>query len=124
MNRKVLAIFIFTTLRCANSCKEPVSEKTENTTNQTVDFKQEKKAILETINNETKATFQRNYESWKEKRVHDPTITKTYINFVDSTFSESIGWNKISKFPCPRKQTRQRAPLLPLGIVYCSPLLF
>ncbi len=98
MKSKTLIILIFTSLLCTISCKEPANEKTKNPTNQTVNFEQEKKAILETINNETKAAFQRNYESWKEKWVHDPTISKTYINFVDSSYSESIGWDKISKF--------------------------
>ncbi len=80
------------------SCKEVTKEKAENATNHTTSLEQEKRAIIETLNNETKAAFQRDYESWKTKWVHDPTITKTYINFVDSTFTESVGWNEISNF--------------------------
>ena len=80
------------------SCKEERKNNADNVTNQLVNFEQEKQAILETLHSETKVAFQRDYESWKEKWVHDPSISKTYINFVDSTFSESIGWNEISQF--------------------------
>jgi len=89
---------MFITLICAISCKEVTKNKANDVANQSVNSEQEKKAILETINNETKAAFERNYESWKEKWVHDPTITKTYINYVDSSFSESVGWDEISNF--------------------------
>ncbi len=57
-----------------------------------------KKAILETLRSETTVAFHRDYESWKEKWVHDEGMSKTYINFVDITYSESIGWNEISQF--------------------------
>ena len=30
--------------------------------------------------------------------MHDPTITKNYLNFPDSSFSESMGWKEISNF--------------------------
>lgn len=59
---------------------------------------EEKKAILQALNDETKAAFQRDYEGWTKKWVHDPTITKTYLNFPDSSFSESMGWEEISSF--------------------------
>lgn len=59
---------------------------------------QDKKTILKTLNDETKAAFQRNYDAWKEKWVHDPNITKTYIDFPEHTFSELVGWNEISQF--------------------------
>ena len=98
MNGKTLITLLFTTLLCAISCKEITNEKTKSSTDQTVNFEQEKAAILETLNDETKAAFQRDYESWKEKWMHDPTITKTYINFVDNSFSESVGWDEIDKF--------------------------
>jgi hypothetical protein len=58
----------------------------------------EKVAILETLHSETEAAFQRDYDKWKEKWVHDPKINKTYINLVDSSFSESVGWDEISNF--------------------------
>ena len=93
-----LKIFVFIALCCTISCKEATENDDSNVANQSVNFEQEKSAILETLNNETEAAFQRNYERWTEKWVHDPSITKTYINFVDSNFSESVGWNEISHF--------------------------
>lgn len=98
MTSKKPIIFAFTALLFVISCEEFKKQKTDDVANRTVDFEQEKTAILETLNNETKAAFQRDYESWKEKWVHDPTITKTYINFADSSFSESVGWDEISNF--------------------------
>jgi len=57
---------------------------------------QAKRAILNTINNETKAAFERNYESWQTLWVHSPVSSKTYINFADSTFSEAVGWTEVN----------------------------
>lgn len=98
MNSKTLIIFLFTTLLCAISCKEVTNEKTKDATNQTVNFELEKAAILETINGETKAPFNRDYESWKEKWIHDPFVTKTYMQLPDSSLSETLGWDEIDKF--------------------------
>lgn len=58
----------------------------------------EKQAILDRLNNETKDAFNRDYQAWTENWVHNPNISKVYMNFVDNTFSESIGWKKISQF--------------------------
>lgn len=64
----------------------------------TLNFEAEKAAILETINGETKAAFTRDYESWKSKWVQEPSLTKTYINFADSTSTETLGWAEIDAF--------------------------
>lgn len=93
-----LITLILTTLIISISCKNVDTDKTESTIKLTQNLEQEKKSILETLNNETKAAFQRDYKSWKENWVHEKTITKTYINFPDSSFTESIGWNEISSF--------------------------
>lgn len=63
-----------------------------------ISYEEEKAAILKTLNNETKAAFKRDYESWQDKWVHDPEMTKTYLDFSEDTFSESIGWAEISGF--------------------------
>lgn len=70
----------------------------ENPNNIKDHYEKEKQAIIETIHTETKAAFQKDYEGWKAKWVHDPSISKTYMNFVDSSYSESIGWNDINNF--------------------------
>ena len=58
----------------------------------------EKNAILKTLNKETRDAFQRDFDAWSSNWIHDSTISKTYINFSDSTFSESIGWKNISGY--------------------------
>ena len=98
MNFKKLMILTSTVLFFTISCEEIKKQESEETVDQTTDTTQEKEAILETLNNETRAAFQRNYESWKEKWVHDEDITKIYIDFPENTFSESLGWNEISQF--------------------------
>lgn len=94
---KSQTFFVFTMLLLAISCQE-AKRPNDVAENKAVDFNNEKKAILETLNSETKAAFDRDYETWKEKWVHDKNITKTYIDFADSTFSESVGWDEISRF--------------------------
>ena len=86
----ILCIFI--------SCKEQRESGLDKTVGQQLNLELEKQAILERLNNETKDAFQRDYKAWTENWVHDPSISKVYMNFVDSTFSESIGWNEISQF--------------------------
>ena len=80
------------------SCKDAPREESNNGEQELVNLEKEKKAIIKTLNDETKAAFQRDYEGWEAKWVHDPTITKTYINFADSSFSESLGWDEINNF--------------------------
>lgn len=63
-----------------------------------VTVQQDKVAILATLNNETKAAFSRDYDLWTTYWVHRDDIVKTYINFADSTHSESVGWDNISGF--------------------------
>ncbi len=70
---------------------------TENSTPR-VDFEKEKAAILDVLNNETKAAFTRDYEGWKQKWVQKPYVTKTYINFADNTSTETIGWKEVDDF--------------------------
>jgi hypothetical protein len=79
------------------ACKEQAQKADVNSTVE-VDFEEEKAAILNTLNSETEAAFSRNYEEWQNKWVHDSSMTKVYINFADSTFSESIGWAEVSQF--------------------------
>jgi hypothetical protein len=79
-------------------CKEERSASALTGTEQGFDVEHEKQAIIETLNNETKSAFGRDYEGWTRYWVHDNNITKTYINFSDSTFSESLGWEEIRGF--------------------------
>lgn len=98
MGIKKLMIFTFSVFLFTTSCEEIKKPEVEKIVTQTVDIEQEEKAILETLNNETKAAFQRDYETWQEKWVHDSNITKIYVDFPENTFSESLGWKEISQF--------------------------
>ena len=80
------------------SCSEKQETKVDETVHQQNNTELEKQAILERLNNETKDAFQRDYEAWTQNWVHDPNISKVYLNYADNTFSESIGWNAISQF--------------------------
>lgn len=89
-----MSLLILISIRCGEVKKD--NQNIEVGT--LIDSEAEKKAILETLNNETKAAFERDYDAWKQKWVHDPNITKTYIDFPENSFSESVGWNEISQF--------------------------
>ncbi len=70
----------------------------QSTITETYNVETEKQLILQCLNNETKTAFTRDYQGWEEHWVHRENISKTYINFSDSTSSESIGWTQISNF--------------------------
>lgn len=90
------AIILMSIILFVVACKEKVQSKVAS--NPEVNFETEKAAILETLNSETAAAFGRNYDAWQDKWVHDPEMSKIYLNYADSTFSESVGWTKISEF--------------------------
>ena len=98
MTSKILLVFTFLVLLITTSCGESKKDNQKVEAERSINTEKEKKAILATLNNETKAAFQRDYDAWKEKWVHDSNITKTYIDFPENTFSESIGWIEISQF--------------------------
>ena len=58
----------------------------------------DKAAILATLNAETVAAFSRDYDGWQAKWVHEPYVTKTYMNFTDSTMTETLGWAEVNRF--------------------------
>ncbi|MEO0902715.1 MAG: hypothetical protein AAFY00_12180 [Bacteroidota bacterium] len=98
MNIKTLFVFTILISSMLLSCKQTVSSEVTKASDTEVNFDLEKQAILERLNNETKDAFQRDYKSWTENWVHDPNITKVYVDFAENTFSESVGWEKISQF--------------------------
>ncbi len=60
--------------------------------------KAEKAAILRVLNEETIAAFSRDYEGWQSKWVQTPYVTKTYMNFADSSMTETLGWEEVNQF--------------------------
>ena len=77
---------------------ELFQKATGKSSNTNVDYETEKAAILATLNNETKAAFQSDYDAWQGYWVQDADITKSYLDFPENTFSESLGWEEISGF--------------------------
>ena len=79
-------------------CKENNSNKINESVNPIDFFEKEKKEILKVLNDETKAAFNRDYQSWKDKWVQEKYVTKTYMNFADNTMTETLGWDEINNF--------------------------
>lgn len=98
MARRQMAVLMICTLLYATSCKEKETKIVATATDQEASFESNKKAILETITNETKAAFQRDYAGWQALWVHDSAVTKTYMNFTDSSFSAYVGWDTVNNF--------------------------
>ena len=98
MRIRNLLSFILLSIFILGSCVEKKENEVDGPTIEPINPELEKQAILERLNNETKDAFQRDYEAWTKNWVHDPNISKVYVDFADSTFSESIGWEKISGF--------------------------
>ncbi|MFK7934701.1 MAG: nuclear transport factor 2 family protein [Saprospiraceae bacterium] len=88
-----IILIAITTFRCA-----PVTEPDKNSTMPTTDLATEKAAILAILNGETKAAFTRDYAAWQTHWVHTTAVTKTYINFADSSMTETLGWEKVDDF--------------------------
>jgi len=93
-----LIAILFATVICLASCKQKEQPVEPQKIEQSADPVEERKAILNTLNNETKAAFQRDYAAWQKHWVHDADITKIYLDFPENTFSESLGWSEISGF--------------------------
>ena len=95
MDQIIRFLTLFSILLTLFSCNK-VQEKTE------LDIIQneatEKTLILNTLNNETKSAFDRDYNKWTTYWLHNPDVVKTYMNFVDNSYSETIGWEDVSRF--------------------------
>lgn len=98
MNFRISSILIGLILCFALSCESETKQQTKNPINPTNKMEEEKQAILDVINNETKAAFSRDYEGWKDKWMHEPYVTKTYINFLEDSMTETLGWKEIDDF--------------------------
>ncbi len=87
------SVTILTLLIC--SCGQSTKQASPHLV---TNYESEKTAIIEALLNETTAAFARDYEAWQTNWVHRATITKTYMNFSDTTFSEMISWSEINDF--------------------------
>lgn len=91
MKYRTLLFFTISIIIISISCQS-------NNIDKIVGEAKEKSLITEKLQSETELAFARNYDAWQNCWVHRNNISKTYINFVDSTHSESIGWQKIDGF--------------------------
>ncbi len=94
--KKVNSVLIIITL-LLSACNEVPTENLKKEVI-TPSFEDEKTAILNTLNNETRAAFARDYEGWQSKWIHGDFVTKTYLEIPDSTFAETLGWEEIDDF--------------------------
>ena len=93
----MLSILIIWLTISTIGCKESKNEEVKETA-KTQSFEEEKAAILHTLNQETEAAFSRDYIGWKEKWIHDPFVTKTYIDYPENKFTETLGWKEVDRF--------------------------
>ena len=98
MNINPLPYFVILMLASIFSCADTNGNDMPNAISKTTSPEAEKQAILARLNNETKDAFRRDYQAWTNNWVHDPSISKVYMDYPDSSFSESIGWEEISRF--------------------------
>ena len=98
MNQKVLSYVLLSTLILFFGCEQHQSTINNLILNQSISFEKEKKSILNVLNEETKSAFNRDYEGWKEKWIQEPYVTKIYLNFADSTMTETLGWDEVNYF--------------------------
>ncbi|XLS27785.1 nuclear transport factor 2 family protein [Flavobacteriaceae bacterium M23B6Z8] len=87
----ILTLLFF--ISCQKVAPPPLAEPAVMATN----YKLEKAAIIETLHNETKAAFNRDYETWKTYWIQEPFVTKTYMEFPDH-IEETLGWEAVDAF--------------------------
>ncbi|MEM6769046.1 MAG: hypothetical protein AAF597_00560 [Bacteroidota bacterium] len=87
-----ILLLLLTTIMLAG-CNTP-SPKADTT----IDPATEKAAILKTLNDETASAFSRDYEGWKSHWMQEDYVTKTYMNFADSSMTETLGWEEVNQF--------------------------
>ena len=62
------------------------------------DADRDRALVLDAVNGETRAALARDYEAWRGHWVHEPYVTKTYVNVADGTGSETVGWDAVDGF--------------------------
>lgn len=98
---KNLFLFLCITSFTVLGCQQPTGPEAE------------KAAILATLNGETKAFFNRDYDAWTDQWVHESFISKSYMILTDSTFSETLGWAEIDLFAKDYMQAHPQPEPLP-----------
>lgn len=81
-----------------SSCDDPPPEPAADAPPATVAADREKAQILDIINGETRAALGRDYEAWQSHWAHESYVTKTYVNMVNGSGSETRGWDAVDDF--------------------------
>lgn len=84
--KHIIFLASFYLASCQQVSKQVPNQNTENA------------AILETLNGETQAFFNKDYEGWKDRWVQESFVTKSYMLMTDSSLSETLGWAAIDAF--------------------------
>ncbi len=90
--------FLAASLLLIAACAGPSEPTTAEDSSSGEDPTAEKAAILRVLNEETIAAFSRDYTGWQDKWIHTPYVTKTYMNFADSSMTETLGWAEVNQF--------------------------
>ena len=98
MQQKILLLSFAILLFIQIGCDQEITETREQLPDMTETYKNEKAAILRVLNEETAAAFNRRYEDWRNKWVHEAYVTKTYMNLAEGTNSETLGWQEVDEF--------------------------
>ena len=81
-----------------SGCADEPPERAAGTPSETTDSDRETALILDVLNAETRDALGRDYEGWRSRWVHEAYVTKTYVNVVDGTGSETLGWDEVDRF--------------------------
>lgn len=95
---RTLAYFLFASFYFVTSCASDTNASAITDNVPTADVDAERAAILNVLNGETTAAFTRDYESWAGYWVQEPYVSKTYMNFADSSLTENLGWEAVNDF--------------------------
>lgn len=94
--KKILpfAITLFTGIFCLQNCTQPTT--TEPAATPAPDTKQDEAAILQVIENESRAFYKKDHAAWASHYVHSPKVHWVCVE-TDVTL-RADGWDDLSKF--------------------------
>jgi len=98
MFQKITITFYAILLTFTFGCRESMRSAEAITNSPKETIAKEKTAILNVLNDETAAAFNRDYDTWKKFWIHEKYVTKTYMNFEDNSLTETLGWKEVDDF--------------------------
>jgi hypothetical protein len=98
LRRKLVSMkrFLLFGLLGLAACEQQSVMEIAMTSSRSFNTEVEKEAILDVIENETTAFFNRDYESWQQFFVQEDYAFQAWTN-ADGSFSASVGWSAIDK---------------------------